>query len=200
MLMHSYLAPRVENKRWTAKIWSQQTKLSGRDQQTWWLRRYEQTNACWLGVLHCALFFPPVISFLSLSTYRNFYLCCFSPLPPYFFSFFFFCLFRVEGLTGLYLYGVQGLQNGSPQFLVPYDRRSADGNSPFPSQIFIKFKLLEKQLMDFVYNTTLSHSIPVTAKVRSSQIIQRADLASINGKFGHCRDVWSIALTHINSP
>lgn len=88
MLMHSYLAPRAENKRWTAKIWSQQTKLSGRDQQTWWLWRYVQTNACWLGVLHCVLFFPPVISFLSLSTYRNFYLCCFSPLPLYLFSFF----------------------------------------------------------------------------------------------------------------
>lgn len=198
MLMHSYLAPRAENKRWTAKIWSQQTKLSGRDQQTWWLWHYVQTNACWLGVLHCALFFPPLISFLSLSTYRNFYLCCFSPLPLYFFSF--FCLFRVECLTDLYLYGVQGLQNGSPQFLVLHDWRLADGNSPSPSQIFIKFKFLEKQLMDFVYNTTLSHSTAVTAKVRSSQIIQRTDLVSINGEFGHCRDVWSIALTHINSP
>lgn len=31
MLMHSYLALRVENKRWTAKIWGQQTQLSGRD-------------------------------------------------------------------------------------------------------------------------------------------------------------------------
>jgi len=54
--------------------------------------------------------------------------------------------------------------------------------------------------MDFVYNTILSHSIAVGIKGRSSHIIQCADLASINGESGHCRDVWSTALTHINSP
>lgn len=68
MLMCSYLAPRVENKRWTAKTWSQQTQLSGRDQQTWWLWYYEQTKPCWLAVLHHAPFFLSAISFLSLST------------------------------------------------------------------------------------------------------------------------------------
>lgn len=72
---------------------------------------------------------------------------------------------------------------------VQFSVRLADFNSPFPSQVFINFKFLERQLMESVYNTILSHSIPVSIKDRHSQIMQCADLASINGEFGHCRDV-----------
>ena len=50
-----------------------------------------------------------------------------------------FCLFGVQGLTGRCLF-IQTLQNESSQFLLCL----ADCHSLFPSQIFIKFKFLEK--------------------------------------------------------
>lgn len=116
MLMHSYLALRVENKRWTAKIWGQQTQLSGRDQQTWGLQHYKCSSPRWLAVLHYILFFPSVISFLSLSTYHNSYLC--SASLPYLFPFLSLCNPRSFCQASSYSYSMEVLKNRSSQFLV----------------------------------------------------------------------------------
>lgn len=91
MLMHSYLALRVENKRWTPKIWGQQTQLSGRDQQTWGLYHYKCSSPCWLAWSYS---FPQLFpSFLCLPTITPTCALLLSPTSSL------FCLFGVQGLS-----------------------------------------------------------------------------------------------------
>lgn len=103
-----------------------------------------------------------------------------------------FCLFAIQGLSVSFFLFIQYGSAEKSKFTI-FSMFS------FLSQDFIKIKFLERRLTDSV-NTALSHNIPVSIKAKSSQIMQCADLASTNGEFGHCRDVWSTALSHINSP
>lgn len=92
ILMHSYLALRVENKRWTAKIRGQQTQLSGRDQQTCSI----MNTAAHAGWLFCTILYPfPQLFPSSLCPPTIIPICALflSPISSP------FCLFRVQGLT-----------------------------------------------------------------------------------------------------